>query len=75
MRPISVHVDDEDYRSFKALAEHAGKPVAELMREAMAEYLARRQGSGSLLALEPHPSGALLKPWKREDLFDEMLDP
>jgi hypothetical protein len=75
MRPISVHVDDEDYRSLKTLAERSGKPVAELIREAMAEYLARRESSGSLFDLAPHPSGALLQPWSREDLLDEMLDP
>lgn len=74
MRPISVHVQDNDYRSLKDLAERSGRPVAELIREAMAEYLARQEGSGSLFDLAPHPSGALLEPWKREDLFDEMLD-
>lgn len=54
-RPISVHVDDEDYRSLKTLAERSGKPVAELIREAMAEYLSRREGGGSLFDLAPHP--------------------
>jgi hypothetical protein len=73
MRPISVHVDDEDYQDLKTLAERSGRAVAELIREAMAEYLARRGGSGSLFDLAPHPSGALLQPWSREDLFDEML--
>jgi ribbon-helix-helix CopG family protein len=75
MRPISVHVDDEDYRHPKALADRSGRPVAELIRDAMAEYLAHREGEGSLLEIEPHPSGALLRTWNREELFDEMLDP
>jgi hypothetical protein len=75
MRPISVHIDDEDYQRLKTLAERLGKPVAELIREAMTEYLARREGSGSLFDLAPHPSGALLQPWEREELLDEMLDP
>jgi len=75
MRPISVHVDDEDYRHLKALADRSGRPVAELIRDAMAEYLAHREGGGSLLEIEPHSSGALLRPWNREELFDEMLDP
>jgi len=75
MRPISVHVEEEDYRSLKGLAERSGKPVAELIREAMAEYLSRRGGSGSIFDLAPHSSGQLLQPWSREDLFDEMLEP
>ena len=75
MRPISVHVDDEDYRHLKALADRSGRPVAELIREAMAEYIARREGGSSLLDIEPHPSGALLRPWNREELLDETLDP
>jgi len=75
MRPISVHVEEEDYRSLKGLAERSGKPVAELIREAMAEYLTRRGGSGSILDIAPHSSGPLLQPWSRTDLFDEMLEP
>lgn len=76
MRAISLHVEDEVYRSLKALAEQAGKPVSELIREAMAEYLGRRVGRGpSLFNIQPHSSGAALKPWTREELFDEMLDP
>ena len=75
MRLISVHVNDADCRSLKSLAESSGKPVAELIRKAMAEYFARNEGSGSLFDLAPHPSGALLQPWRREDLLDEMLEP
>jgi len=75
MRLISVHVEDEDYRNLTSLAERSGRPVAELIREAMAEYLSRSEGRGSLSELEPHASGALLRPWNREELFDEMLDP
>jgi len=75
MRPISVHVEEEDYRHLKGLAERSGKPVAELIREAMAEYLTRRGGGGSIFDIAPHPSGPLLQTWSREDLFDEMLEP
>ena len=76
MRPISLHVEDEVYRSLKTLAERAGRPVSELIREAMSEYIDRKIGHGpSLLDLPAHPSGALLKPWTREELLDEMLDP
>ena len=75
MKPISLHVEDEIYRNLKTLAGRSDRPVAELIREAMAEYLGRKIGRGpSLLDVPAHPSGALLAPWTREDLFDEMLD-
>jgi predicted CopG family antitoxin len=76
MRPISLHVEDEVYRNLKALAEKTGRPVSELIRDAMSEYLDRQIGRGpSLLDVPAHSSGALLKPWTREELLDEMLDP
>jgi ribbon-helix-helix CopG family protein len=73
MKPISLHVADDEYRSFKTLAERTGRPVAELIREAMAEYLDRRgKRKGSIFDLPPHPSGPLLAPWTRDELLDEM---
>lgn len=76
MRAISLHVEDEVYRSLKNLAEQRGRPVSELIREAMAEYLEGRVGRGpSLFDIPAHPSGAALKSWTREEFFDEMLDP
>lgn len=76
MRPISLHVEDEVYRNLKTLAERTGRPVSELIREAMSEYLGRKIGRGpSLFDMPPHPSGDLLKPWTREELLDEMLNP
>lgn len=60
----------------KNLAEQRGRPVSELIREAMAEYLEGKVGRGpSLLDIPAQPSGAALKPWTRDELFDEMLDP
>ena len=76
MKPISVHVDDEVYRSLKTLAEQTGRPVAELIREAMSQYLDRKVGRGpSLFDLRPHQSGSLLRGWNREELLDEMMEP
>jgi 16S rRNA U516 pseudouridylate synthase RsuA-like enzyme len=73
MKPISLHVNEDIYRDLRSLAERTGRPVAELIREAMSEYLTRRQGSGgSFLELPPHPSGAQLRGWSREELLDEM---
>jgi len=75
MKPISVHVDDNDYRDLKSLAQRTGRPVAELIREAMAEYLGQRMGRrGSIFDVPLHNGGSLLKPWTREELMDEMLD-
>lgn len=75
MKPISFHVDEESYREMKSLAEHTGRPVAELIREAMIEYTKHRRGSvGSLFDLEPYPSGALRAPWTRAELLDERLN-
>ena len=49
--------------------------MAELIREAMTEYLAHESGRGiSLFDIKPHPSGPLLEPWARSELLDEMRD-
>lgn len=75
MKPISFHVEERNYRELKLLAERSGRAVAELIREAMAEYVERRRGrGGSLLDLQPHPSGAQLSSWSRSELLDEMLE-
>lgn len=75
MKPISLHVSDESYSELKELAARRGRPVAELIREAMTEYVSRESGQVvSLFDLEPHDSGPLLAPWSRSELFDEMRD-
>lgn len=75
MKPISVHVDERSYRDLRLLAERSGRAVAELIRDAMAEYLDRRRGSGgSVMDIPPHASGAQLAPWSRSELLDEMLE-
>jgi hypothetical protein len=74
MKPISVHVDEEEYRDLKSLAARTGRPVAELIREAMTEYLGRRRGRrGSIFDVPVHHGGAQLKTWTREEVFDEMI--
>jgi hypothetical protein len=74
MRPISVHVDEKDYQDLKSLAERSGRPVAELIREAMTEYLGRRIGRrGSIFDVPTHHGGSQLKDWTREEVFDEMI--
>lgn len=74
MKPISVHVSEETYEELKSLAARSGRPVAELIRQAMASYLeAERRSHVSLLAIEPHDSGELLLSWERSELLDEMM--
>ena len=73
---ISIQVDDEDYQDLTSLASRRGRSVDDLIREAVAEYLGRRlDRRGSLFDIPPHDSGPQLKPWTREEIFDEMIDP
>ena len=72
-KPISVHVDDRDYEEIKALAGRRGRPVAELVREAMAEYVVRERRTGTRFAdIPPRSLGRPLRPWTRDELYDEM---
>lgn len=75
MRAISVHVAEEEYQQLKSLAGLAGRPVAALIRQAMADYLEREGSRGrSILAIPAHESGKLLAGWTRSELYDEMID-
>ncbi|MDA2925087.1 ribbon-helix-helix domain-containing protein [Acidobacteria bacterium AH-259-L09] len=74
MKAISIHVPERDYGEIKSLSARVGRPVAELIRQAMAEYLERqRRTARSILDLPPHRSGDLLKTWSRTEVLDEML--
>jgi hypothetical protein len=73
MKAISVCVPTETYREYKAIAAHRGRPVAELIREALDDFLSRRRRLGvSALDLPPHPSGRLKRRWTRAEIADEM---
>ena len=74
MKPISVHVTEDTYKELKSLAARSGRPVAELIRQAMADYLdLERRSHLSVLDIEPHDSGRLLSSWERSELLDEMM--
>ena len=74
MRAISIHVPDRAYQELKSIAARSGRPVAELIREAMMDYLAHERVShGSVLELPPHKSGRLLRRWTRSEILDETL--
>jgi predicted transcriptional regulator len=73
MKPISVYVPSDTYRQYKGIAARQGRPVAELIREALEDYLTRRKSQGrSALELTAHPSGRLKKRWTRAEIADEM---
>ena len=73
MKTISMHVSEKAYREFQDLAFRSGRPVAELIRQAMAEYLERDDNRGSIFSIPVHDSGKLLKAWSRSQILDEMI--
>ena len=74
MKPISLTVDAREYEEFRRLAASRRRSVAQLIREAMAEYLSRleqRTPLRDLPVLAGHrPTGALPA---RADLYDEVF--
>lgn len=75
MRTISINVAEPAYEEIKAIAAREGRPVAELLRQSMVEYIERRrQVAPSVLALAAHDSGPLLAEWSRADLLDEVIE-
>lgn len=76
MKPVSIHLHKKAYQEMKSLAAQRGRPVAELVRQAMDEYLEKERVKGSfLIDRPPHASGRLLEAWTREELLEEMLRP
>jgi hypothetical protein len=72
-KPISVHVDEENYEELKSMAGRQGRPVAELVREAMADYVTRERRTGiRFVDISPRSLGRRLRPWSREEIYDEM---
>ncbi len=73
MKAISLHVSPETYQEYKELAQMQGKPVAQLIREAMEHYLEQKRSAGSIFDIPTHSSGKLKKSWTRAELYEEML--
>ena len=77
MRTISVLVDEQDYEAFRSAAKARRASIAQLIREAMAEYRATRLASGRRLKEVPvltghRPLGPLPE---RGELWDEVFEP
>lgn len=74
MRTISVHVSESDYAEFKSLAAQGERPVAELIRDAMACWLTDHRRTGaSLRDVRGLDCGSPRLPFDRADLADEMF--
>lgn len=74
MKAISLHVAAHTYQEFKSIAARTNRPVADLIREAMAQYVeSRRRTARSVLDIPPHPSGTLRRKWTRAEIVDEMI--
>ncbi len=74
MKAVSARVSDSTYAELRMIARMSGRPVAELIRQAMDEYLERHGSSGrSLVDIKPHRGGRLLRRWMRAELFEEMI--
>jgi hypothetical protein len=75
MKTISLNVSDPTYRLFQEESERRDRPAAELIREAMEEYVRTRFPSRlSLADIQPVSLGKPLAPidWS-EDIFSEMM--
>lgn len=75
VKTISLNVSDPTYRLFQAESERRDRPAAELIREAMEEYVRLRFADRlSLADIRPVSLGKSLVPidWS-EDIFDEMV--
>ena len=76
MKTISVTIPEADYRAFQEAAKRERRTVVELIREAMAEYCARRTHECTPLrqlpVIEGHRPIAPLP--TRSDLVDEIFD-
>ncbi len=75
MKPISLSVSESEYEAFRVAARAQGRPIAEMIREAMAFYRAEkisaRQDLTTVPVLVGHRPVAPLP--ARSDLYDDMV--
>ena len=72
MKTISVYVDERRYAQLRALTKAQQRPVAELLREAMADYVDRARNGPSMAELSAHPRGRRRGRSAMGDLLDDM---
>ena len=74
MKLISIKVSEKAYSEFKDYAAHRGRPVAEVVREAMDFYIDRQIRSARKMRRLPTTSKPKLKRrWTKEEIHEEML--
>ena len=71
MKAISIHVPEQALRRFKSLSQQTGRPMAELIREAMDRYLEERSGRVSVLDLPGYDSKIHDGSFSRSQVWDE----
>jgi hypothetical protein len=75
MKTISVSVSEQDYEEFRRASRRKGRPIAELIREAMgfyrAEKLAHREPLRDLPVLAGHRPRRRLP--ARTEVYDEIF--
>ena len=75
MKAISIHVPEQSLGRFRVLSRQTGRPVAELIREAMDRYLEARTGRDSIFDLPAHDSGEFSElSISRSLVWDEMRE-
>jgi len=68
----TVYLDPDDYRRLKGLGRMRGTPAAELVREAVAEYVTRHAPATEPKSLGAFSSGRRDLSERAEDLLDGM---
>lgn len=76
MKTISVAVSEIDYEYFREAAREQGRPIAQLIREAMSHYRQEKlELRERLVDLPLLPGHRALGPLpERHDLYEEMLE-
>ena len=78
MKPVTVYFQELKYLAFQTLAAKQNRKAAELVREAMDEYLENHASQkASLESWQPVSLGGLkagAADWLSKDFQDEMLD-
>lgn len=76
MKVISVSVSDNDYEEFRRAAREQRRPIAQLIREAMALYraeqLSNRRPLTDLPVLPGHRATGALP--SRDEIYEEIFD-
>lgn len=75
MKPITIYVSEPVYSLYKAEAEKRDRTAAELIREAMEEYITEKlRPHRSLDEWAPLSLGRVKRDWADGSFRDEMLD-